>query len=325
MEILEGLDGLRRVPAGAVLSIGNFDGVHCGHGRILARAKELAAAHGSGRLAVVTFEPHPLTVLRPEMAPPRLTTHQRKEALICLAGASHLVILPPEPAVLNLTAEEFWCILRDEVRPALLVEGHSFYFGKNRGGSIEKLRQWTAKSQIRLEVIEAVEVVLTDLSVVTVSSSLIRWLLRHGRVRDAAICLGRAYELEGDVVRGHQRGRSIGVPTANLNCGDQIVPADGVYAGRCRIDNAIYPAAISIGSTPTFEQNTRQIEAHLVGFAGDLYGRTVRLELLDWIRDQVKFGSVELLKQQLRLDIDAVRQRCDLDPSRAIAAIEEHS
>lgn len=325
MEILQGLDGLRRVPAGAVLSIGNFDGVHCGHGRILVRARELAITHGNGRLAVVTFEPHPLTVLRPEMVPPRLTTRPRKEGLICMAGASDLIILPPEPPVLNLTAEEFWRILRDEVRPSVLVEGHSFYFGKNRQGSIEKLRQWTSDSSIKLEVIQAVQVVLTDLSVVTVSSSLIRWLLRHGRVRDAAICLGRPYEIEGDVVHGHQRGRSIGVSTANLSSGDELIPAEGVYAGRCRIGNVTFPAAVSIGSTPTFEQQNRQIEAHLVGFSGDLYGQTLRIELLDWIRDQVKFGSVELLKQQLKLDIDAVKQRCDLEPNRAIAAIEEHS
>src|SRR3954469_1710259 len=246
MELLHGIDGLRKLPQGAIISIGNFDGLHLGHQRILQTAQKHASAQQAS-IAVVTFEPHPLTVLRPKLAPPRLTSQQRKAELLAQAGVTHLVILPPEPAVLNLTAEQFWKLLRDEVKPSWLVEGSSFNFGRGREGTIDKLKEWTAQSAVKLDIIEGVEATLLDLSIVPVSSSLIRWLISYGRARDAAICLGRPYELEGKVVEGHKRGQKIGVPTANLDCGDQLVPADGVYAGGCNVGNKRYSAAISIG------------------------------------------------------------------------------
>src|SRR5688572_31766532 len=135
MQTLLGIDRLRELPPGSIISIGNFDGIHLGHRRILQKARELATANGS-LLAVVTFEPHPLTVLRPQAVPPRLTLPHRKSALLQASGLTHLVILPPEPAVLNLTAEEFWLLLRDHVQPAYIVEGSTFNFGRNRAGTI---------------------------------------------------------------------------------------------------------------------------------------------------------------------------------------------
>jgi riboflavin kinase/FMN adenylyltransferase len=144
---------------------------------------------------------------------------------------------------------------------------------------------------------------LLNLQVVPVSSSLIRWLIRHGRAREAAICLGRPYTLQGHVVEGYRRGRTIGVPTANLDAVDQLLPADGVYSGRCEVDGRVYPAAVSVGVAPTFGESKRQIEAHLIGFTGDLYGRTIGLELIDWTRDQLRFHGVDALKAQLARDI----------------------
>ena len=307
MRIVEGLSGLRSLPAGAVVSVGNFDGLHCGHARILEVCRRRAGE--AGTVALVTFEPHPLTVLRPELAPPRLTPPALKEALLQEAGADYLVILPPEPAVLNLTAERFWGIVRDEARPAAMVEGDEFTFGKDRGGTIDTLRKWTAEAGIAMETVPPVRVALSNLAVVRVSSSLIRWLLGHGRVRDAAICLGRPYTLGGTVVMGKQRGRGLGVPTANLKPGEQLIPSDGVYAGRCRVAGVDYPAATSIGTLPTFGDCPRTIEAHLVGFSGDLYGQGLHLELLDWIRDQRKFASVDALKAQLTRDIQWTVER----------------
>jgi riboflavin kinase/FMN adenylyltransferase len=322
MDVLEGLIGLRALPRGAVLSVGNFDGVHRGHAEILSRAAalraEAGAAGGGGGLAVVTFEPHPLTVLRPEAAPPRLTPPGIKRALIEAAGADYLVVLAPEPEVLNLTAEAFWQLLRDEVRPSHLVEGESFSFGKGRGGNVARLREWSRGTGIGVHVVPPVSVPLLDLQVAPVSSSLIRWLLGNGRVRDAGICLGRAYALEGTVVPGHQRGRTIGVPTANLDCGDQMIPADGVYAGRCEVGGRTYPVAMSIGTNPTFADRRRQVEAHLLGFAGDLYGRTLRVEVTDWVRAMWKFNGVEPLKRQMARDIDYCRERHALDAGRPI-------
>src|SRR5882724_2421760 len=143
MNVFEGLSGLQNLPLASVVSIGNFDGMHLGHQRLLQIARSMKVSTGAPATAVVTFEPHPLTVLRPEHAPPRLTPPSRKRELLAAAGVDALVVLPPDREVLDLTAEQFWQILRDEVRPAHLVEGGSFNFGKNRGGTIEKLREWT--------------------------------------------------------------------------------------------------------------------------------------------------------------------------------------
>ena len=319
MQLIEGLPGLRSLPPGAVISIGNFDGVHRGHQQILKRARELKAASSAPAIAIVTFEPHPLTVLRPQLVPPRLTPPARKRELLEKSGADILVNLPPAREVLDLTAEQFWQILRDEVRPSHLVEGSSFNFGKNRGGTIERLREWTKDSSIQLHVAEPVTVALLDLLVVPVSSSLVRWLLSGGRVRDAAICLGRAYELEGQVVAGAGRGRELGVPTANLQTADQLIPADGVYAGRCAVEGVRYPAAVSIGTNPTFGDNPRTVEPHLLDFTGDLYGKTLRLELTDWLREQQTYATVNALKSQIARDIEETRARFAADPSRPIA------
>jgi riboflavin kinase/FMN adenylyltransferase len=201
-----------------------------------------------------------------------------------------------------------------------MIEGRSFNFGKGRGGNIERLREWSAGSGIDLDVIDAVTVALLDLNVVEVSSTLIRWLIGYGRVRDAAICLGRPYALRGQVIEGFHRGKELGVRTANLQCEEQLIPADGVYAGRCVFEGQTYAAAVSIGNLPTFEKHRHQIEAHLIGFEGDIYGKTIEVELLDWVREQHKFGSVPALIEQIRRDLDFVRDRVNVQAHQPIAA-----
>jgi riboflavin kinase / FMN adenylyltransferase len=321
MQALQGLAGLRQLPPGAVVSIGNFDGVHRGHRHLLDRARQLKEASAGPAVAVVTFEPHPLTVLRPGHVPPRLTPPARKRELLAAAGVDLLVELPPSPEVLNLSAEQFWRLLRDEVRPAHLVEGTSFNFGKGRGGTIKRLREWAAGSPIQLHVVEPITVPLLDMMLVPASSSVARWLLEHGRVRDAAIVLGRAYELEGLVIPGAARGRELGVPTANFQVESQLILADGVYAGRCAVDGRDWPAAVSIGTNPTFGDNPRTVEAHLIGFAGDLYGRTLRLQLIDWQREQRTFAGIEALKAWIAQDIRQTLARQNEDPGRPIASL----
>jgi len=316
MRLLQGLPGLRHLPPGAVLSIGNFDGIHLGHQHILSLARRLAAG---AELAVATFEPHPFTVLRPDKVPPRLTPPPVKRELLERAGVNVLVELAPTRDVLDLTAEQFWHILRDEVRPSHMVEGSSFTFGKGRGGTIDTLRTWAAESAVRLHVVDPVTVPLLDLHVVSVSSSLIRWLVHHGRVRDAAICLARPYVLQGHVIHGAHRGRGLGTPTANLHCTEQLIPADGVYAGRCAVvDGATYPAAVSIGTNPTFGEHARQVEAHLIGFQGNLYDRELAVELLDWEREQWKFHSVDELKSQITRDLQWTVRRARADQTQWI-------
>lgn len=320
MNVLSGLNGLLTLPPGSILSIGNFDGVHRGHQALLAVAAAHRQKRPGSRIAVATFEPHPLTVLRPEKVPPRLTPRDFKRELLAQQGVDDLIELAPDPAVLNLTAEEFWMILRDRVRPACLIEGSEFNFGKGRGGNIQRLREWSASSDVRLHVVSEVHVGLLDMRVVPVSSTVVRWLIAYGRVRDAAICLGRPYGLRGEVIKGHQRGRELGVPTANLRCDGQLVPDDGVYAGRCSVDGRTFPAAVSIGTLPTFGECERQIEAHLIGFSGDLYGGTLTVELLDWLREQRKFADIDTLKVQIAHDVAETVERADKDASRAIGA-----
>ena len=321
MNLFDGIDGLRKIPHGSVMSIGNFDGLHRGHARIIETMKAVRDASKSQRLAVVTFEPHPLTVLRPDLAPPRLTPPLVKRSLLEAAGVDDYVILPPTRDVLNMAAEEFWRILKEDVRVAHLIEGPTFNFGKDRRGTIQRLREWSAGTSVKLQVVDPVQIALLDLQIAPVSSSLIRWLLGHGRTRDAAICLGRAYTLEGTVVKGRQRGRTIGIPTINLDCGDQLIPADGVYVGKCNVDRVSKMAAVSIGNAPTFKNAKWQIEAHLLDFSGDLYGRTMQVEMIDWLREQRKYSSIDELKEQIHRDIAMCRQRADLDPARMIAAV----
>ncbi len=272
-------------------------------------------------MIIVTFEPHPLTVLRPQAVPPRLATPQMKQQLLEQQGVDDLIILPPTQEVLNLTAEQFWQIIRDEARPAHLIEGANFNFGKNRGGNIDRLREWSRDSDVHLHVIDEIEVALLDLHIVDVSSTVIRWLLFNGRVRDAAICLGRPYALEGKVVDGDKRGRLIGVPTANLKCADQLVPAEGVYAGQCTIEQISYPTAISIGTNPTFDGKSRQVEAHLIGFDGNLYGQALRIDFIDWVREQMRFSGVDALKSQIARDLRAVETLAGREAARPIALV----
>lgn len=303
MKTLKGLDGLLALPRSAIVSVGNYDGVHQGHLRLLDICRQLKDASPDSPITVVTFEPHPLTVLRPEAAPPRISTHEQRRDLLAGLGVDYLVELPPDRVVLNLSAESFWEILHDRIHASHLVEGDDFNFGKGRCGDIAHLRQWAAGSSLQLHVADEVSVVLTNQHIVEVHSSLIRWLVAQGRVRDAAVCLSRPFALRGLVVKGYQRGRTIGFPTANLECPGQLLPADGVYAGRCELDGRVYPAALSVGTLPTFGEYRRQVEAYLVGFDGDLYGRTINVDVIDWLRDQAKFPSIELLKTQLHADV----------------------
>jgi riboflavin kinase/FMN adenylyltransferase len=284
------------------MAIGNFDGVHLGHQEMLRTARRIADENKMP-LVVVTFEPHPLTVLRPENAPPRLTPSELKLPLLEAAGADYLVILPPEKEVLGLSAEDFWKILSEQVEVSHLVEGSSFRFGRGARGTVEMLAEWARGTGVQLHVIDSVQVPLLDLQITPVTSSAIRFLLAYGRARDAAICLGRPYALRGPVKKGYSRGKSIGIPTANIDCGDQHIPADGVYVGRCEVEEKSFPVALSIGTMPTFGENVRQIEAHLIGFDGDLYNATLTVEVLDWLREQRAFSGIEPLKVQIQKDI----------------------
>lgn len=298
------------------VTIGNFDGVHEGHAALINAAR--GAAGADGRVVALVFDPHPLTRLRPEAAPARLSTFAQREERLRRLGADEVIQLTPSREFLALEAEDFLDRLVTRFRPAAIVEGDDFRFGRHRVGSVDFLRQRAGGHGYRVIVVDPVERALRDQSVVRVSSSLIRWLLGCGRVEDAATLLGRPYELTGRVIRGDQRGRTINVPTANLDHGEMLLPKDGIYAGRARrvADNdpagagEWRAAAISIGTKPTFGEHPRICEAHLLDFDGPLddYGWTIQLQITHWLRDQLVYRDVQGLMDQLDRDLAATRE-----------------
>lgn len=315
MKILHGLETLDPPLGHSVLTIGNFDGVHRAHLQILAQAG-LFAANTGGPVVVLTFEPHPLTIVAPAKAPRLLSLPEEKLRCLAQAGADITVVAKSEPALLDLAAERF---VEDVVRrfhPTHIVEGPSFGFGRGRKGTPELLRRIAARFNCEVHIVEPVTLQIDEGETLMVSSSLIRRLLTEGKVRRAALCLGRPYALIGEVVEGDGRGRTIGFPTANIATPDQLVPGSGVYAGRAVVRSDIHLAAISIGHTPTFGGTEQQIEAHLLDFDGDLYGEMIRIEFERRLREQRRFDSVQALADQLHRDVAAVRDSAD--PSRPV-------
>ena len=285
-----------------VISIGNFDGVHLGHRSLVQRARELA---GNGRVIAVTFEPHPTAVLRPESPLQRLSDPLTRRSLLVDAGVDDVRELAPEPELLGSTAEGFIQRLQGELSFDWIVEGADFRFARGRSAGIEELRAIGARSGFGVDVVEDRIVELEDRSRARVCSTLVRWLLARGRVVDAARALGRPYRLEGPVVSGDKRGRTIGFPTANLDHGVQLLPADGVYGGLAILpDGSRSAAAVSVGRKPTFGRHERIAEVHLIGHDGpvDDYGWHLQVELLRWLREQYRFESVEDLLRRITLD-----------------------
>lgn len=307
MNVVNGLDNVDLSESRCILTIGNFDGVHRGHQRILATGRQKADHHGVP-LAVLTFEPHPLAILNPANPPRRISTIQGKLEQLLKCGPDYVVIAESRPALLQIEAEAFIeSVIVARFRPVAIVEGFNFGFGKGRRGSGETLKQFASKWDYEVMLVEPFNQTLDDGQEIRTSSSLIRNLISEGRVREAADGLGRAFALEGPVVEGSKRGRQIGFPTANLAIKDQIIPADGVYAGSVVIDGSNRKCAISIGSTPTFDGHIRQVEAHVLDHEGDLYGQTLKLEFIEHVREQAKFSSIEALVMQITADVDFVR------------------
>ncbi|HHN77237.1 MAG TPA: hypothetical protein ENK11_00990, partial [Phycisphaerales bacterium] len=208
---------------------------------------------------------HPAAVLRPGRAPGRLSTFEQRAGLLCRAGADEVRRLEPDRALLSMSPETFLRYVKDEFHPGWLVEGADFHFGKGRSGHIGEMRSIGDRLGFRVEVVEPVEVVLRDHAIVTASSTIIRWLIGCGRVADAAIVLGRPYELTGVVVAGDRRGRAIGFPTANL-APEQAPPAAGVYAAMADLPGGrSLPAAVHVGERPSIGDGEHRVEAHILG------------------------------------------------------------
>jgi riboflavin kinase/FMN adenylyltransferase len=296
----------------AALTIGHFDGVHRGHAALV-RAGRVAADAAGGRVIALTFDPHPAAVLRPGTEPPRLSRFDDRRQWLLDAGADEVVRLEPTPGLLSRSPEEFLQELVEAYRPAAIVEGPDFRFGRGRSGSLDSMRRFSERLGARgFRVIEVptLESALADHSLVRISSSMIRWLLQRGRVDDARRLLGRPYDLRGGVMPGDRRGREMGFPTANIDAGDLLLPADGIYAGAARLpDGRTFPAAISIGTKPTFGARPRAFEAHLPGYDGpvDEYHWSIAIAFHHWLRDQMRFDDAESLRAQISRDVARVQ------------------
>ena len=297
------LDDLPRALRGGVVSIGNFDGVHAGHARIVARLVEMARSL-SAPAVILTFDPHPARLLRPQQAPMPLSWTDYKARLLCELGVDAVVAYPTDEALLRLSASEFFQnIVQGQLQARGMVEGQNFFFGHDRGGDVALLARYCADADIRLEVVEPALVAGQ-----VVSSSRVRELVAAGDVAEAARLLGRPYRIRGDIVHGRGRGDSLGYPTANIGGIDMLLPGEGIYAGRAIFDGKTHAAAMSLGGNPTFGESEIKLEAFLLDYEGDLYGRAIEIDFLARLRDIERFDSVDRLIEQIALDVEQTRQ-----------------
>jgi riboflavin kinase/FMN adenylyltransferase len=303
MHIIRHLDALPAAARRGAVSIGNFDGVHLGHVAIVRRLLQRATEVG-GAAIVFTFDPHPVRILRPEQCPPPLTWTERKAELLAAQGVDWIVAYPTDEALLQLSAAQFFDhIVRGTLAARALVEGPNFFFGHNREGTIDRLRELTAAADISLDVVPPIVI---DGAIV--SSSRVRDLIRSGNVEQANKLLSAPYRIRGMVTHGAGRGATIGFPTANLEAIDTLLPAQGVYAGRAWVGDTSWPAAINLGPSPTFGDSSVRVEAHLIGLDEPLYGQPLEVDFLARLRDIRPFESPESLARQLTRDVDEVKR-----------------
>lgn len=298
MIVAHGIEELEGVLTGTCLAIGNFDGVHMGHRRLLARAKERAKALGLTCLAM-TFEPHPRRVLLGKNDPPRLTLLDVKLEILATLGIEICLVMPFTRALAAMEPEDFVrrCLVEGLSMRELII-GHDWAFGKGRRGGHETL---TALGERMGFGVERIGPVLIDDAVV--SSTRIRDTIQAGDVWDAKPLLGRFHMVRGQVIHGAGRGgRLLGFPTANLAAPDQLLPRTGVYAAWVGLDGAVLPAVANIGSNPTFGEEVLSVEAHILGFSRDIYGRTVDLHFVQRLRGEKKFSGPDELKARIAED-----------------------
>lgn len=302
MQVVRNLDCLAEPPRRAVLTLGNFDGVHLGHREIFRRV--VRQAHDlRGTAVVVTFEPHPLRLLAPDKAPLRLNTPAEKVRLLAASCIDLLVILNFTRQLAQMPAEAFVSeILVRKLGVKHLIVGYDYAFGRNRQGDTTFLAAQARLHDFTLEVLEPIRAAEQ-----AHSSTAIRSFLNAGYVADAIKVLGRNYTLDGKVVHGDGRGRKLGFPTANLVTEKELLPRDGVYAVKVKWREDYFDGVINIGSRPTFAGNAPTLEIHLLDFQGDLYAERLRIYFVDRLRDEQRFPSVEALQEAVFIDIARAR------------------
>ncbi len=318
MKVLSTLSEFKQVPRGCVLTIGNFDGLHLGHREIFGTARRIARERGA-EMVVMTFEPHPVAVLHPEKAPGVLTPLPLKLHLLNGYADDCVIVLQDNQELLSLSPEDFVDkFLMASLAPTMIVEGDDFHFGAERAGDIEMLRTLGAAKGFSVTVVPPRQMELPTGQTLRVSSTMLRYMLESGHVSEAALALSRPYRLLGPIVTGWGRGRKLGFPTLNMSKPDQVIPAEGVYAGYVELadsrealleqtDRA--PAVFSIGEARTFgEQHPLLIEAHLLDAKlPDMTGRWMAMDFVHHLRHQHKFGAPEDLVAQIEKDCQQAR------------------
>jgi riboflavin kinase/FMN adenylyltransferase len=305
---MERLDGGSAVPQalrGGIVALGNFDGFHKGHQQVVARAIERARAEGRPVL-VATFDPHPVRYFRPDTAPFRLTSLDQRQRLFEAAGADAMIVFSFGAALAATPADEFISAnLLGLIGAAGVVTGEDFTFGRGRGGNVAVLEAAGARLGFSVDAVGPV----SD-SAGPISSSRIREALKSGDCETAARLLTRPFAIEGVVEHGDKRGRTIGYPTANIAIGSYLRPRFGIYAVRGRLAGGrAVDGAANLGIRPTFEPPRELLEPYFFDFAGDLYGRSIEVELISFLRPEAKYDSLDALTAQMAADCDEARRR----------------
>ncbi len=304
MNVIYDLKDLHGPLKDPVLTIGNFDGVHKGHLALFEKVKERARAIG-GQSAVMTFEPHPVKIMKPTNGPALITPISQKLDLIWAAGIDVILCVPFDHAFAAISAQDFiQKILLEKIGIKEVVVGYDYTFGNQRKGNIDLLREMGAKLGFEVHVMGALRVDDT-----LVSSTSIRKSVQEGNLREAKKLLGRDYQICGTVIKGKNRGgRLLGFPTANLDLIDELIPGAGVYAVTVIIDDREYLGVTSIGYNPTFHDSALTVETHLLDFAADIVGKTIRVNFLERLRDEKSFKNIKELSDQIARDVQQARE-----------------
>lgn len=299
MEIIRELGNLNKSYPNTVLTIGNFDGVHLGHQKILSMVMKEARAR-KGTPMVMTFDPHPMKVLAPERDVRLLITFEEKMRLMKSAGIRVLLSIPFTKEFANMLPDHFITeVLANKIRAKAIIIGSQYAFGKNKKGTIDLLRRRGKKYGFTVHAVRHAKI-----HGHIVSSSSIRTLLMKGAVKEVSLFLGRAYSIEGKVIRGKGRGQKIlHIPTANITTPVEISPKEGVYAVRIGWEGNIFNGVANIGKNPTFGNTDVSYEVHIFNFSGNLLGKNLRIYFLDRIRNEQTFPETESLKKRIREDM----------------------
>ena len=299
---------------GTIVTVGMFDGVHRGHWAVLEEIRERARA-ADRRSVLVTFDPHPLRIVRPEHAPRLLTTPLEKKEILAESGLEYAVFITFTETLSRYSPRRFVEeILVGRLHVEELVIGYDHGFGRGRSGNADTLREIGAVIGFGVDVVPPVEA-----GGEAVSSTRIRAAVADGRMEEASMCLGRPYSIRGVVVRGDGRGRGLGFATANLevSASEKLIPPAGIYAVRGVLKQGTYVGALHLGPRPTFMGSPPSIELHLLDFDSDIYGEAVRVDFVQYLRPVLPFDSAQALIEQMRADIDLARRVVDEDPGIA--------